>query len=299
MNGTIFKISRFCTDDGPGIRTAVFLKGCSLRCEWCHNPEGLSKKPQIMFDGAKCAACGKCAAACAESCHTLDGGSHFVNFERCKLCGKCVDACALGALAVVGQKVDAKTVVERALKDSVFYKKSGGGVTLTGGEVLCQAAFAAEILKLLKQNGIHTCVETSGAGSKDGLAAVAEFTDLFLFDFKHYDAAALRRFCGADYSVITANLKLLNEMQKPVVLRCPIIGGVNDSEEHMRHLAQTSSDYSCVISAELLPYHGLGAEKAQKLGFTQNKFYTPDKERLLALQSLASSLSEKPIELKI
>lgn len=242
MNGNIFDIQRFCTSDGPGIRTTVFFKGCPLKCLWCHNPESQKKEREIMFYPEKCKGCGRCKNA----------DENFVCYNDARrLCGKTVTA---------------DEVMETVLRDKVFYENSGGGVTLSGGEPLYQAEFAVEILRAAKNAGVHTAMETCGFATKENLIAVAEYTDLFLFDCKETDAALHRKFTGVDNSVIIENLRLLDSLGKPTVLRCPIIPGCNNRREHYVGIAALANSLNHVTGIEIEPYHSLGEGKYTALG---------------------------------
>ena len=219
MQGRIINITRFCTDDGPGIRTTVFLKGCPLRCLWCHNPE--SQNPD-----AEC----------------------YKNGE------------------MIGQTIPVAEVIQELVKDKVFYETSGGGVTVSGGEPLFQAGFTAEILKLCKENGIHTAIETSGFASSDTFISVLQYCDLVLFDIKETDEEKHLEYTGVPFSVILRNLQLVNENKIPFIIRLPIIPGLNDREEHFRKVKELTKELTFCRDIEIMPYHKLGEYKYQQLG---------------------------------
>ena len=218
MKGTVFNIQRFSVNDGPGVRTTVFLKGCPLRCAWCHNPEGLSPRPQLYFEAQKCVGCSACVQACAEGCHEMRDGRHGLNLEKCRGCGACAEACAFGALSLYGQAMDAESVMKTVLRDLPFYEDKGG-LTISGGEPLMQAQFSCELLDLARAAGIHCCVESSGYGGREAAQSVFERADLVLIDCKHTEAESLFHWTGARLERIEAAYGLLLELHKPAVLR--------------------------------------------------------------------------------
>lgn len=245
MQGYIFNIQRFCVNDGPGIRTTVFLKGCPLSCVWCHNPESQNYKPEMLFYKEKCTGCGRCKGVTVSD-------TEFV--------------CYNGAKEICGKSVDSDYVISEVLKDKIFYDTSGGGMTLSGGEPLSQPAFALELLQKAKENGIHTAIETCGFVKSEIVREAAEFCDLFLFDYKETDPILHKEYTGQDNSLILDNLGLLNTLGKKAVLRCPIIPGFNDKDEHFLGIAETANQYDCIVHIEIEPYHSLGVGKYDALG---------------------------------
>ena len=266
MEGLIFNIQRFSLSDGPGVRTVVFLKGCPLRCLWCHNPEGLEDQPQVMYNPDRCIGCGECVAACPQNCHTLTEGIHSLDRTGCVSCGQCAEHCCALALTRVGQRTTPDRVLETVLLDQKNYTATGGGLTLSGGEPLAQAAFSTELLKKARENGIHTCVETSGFGSRQALSRVAEHTDLFLFDYKATGDERHRALCGVPQTPILENLQYLEEIGKPVILRCPLIPELNGNEDHLQGIGATARRFACIQQVQLEPYHRLGIGKSGQLG---------------------------------
>lgn len=266
MVGTIFDIQHFCVDDGPGIRTTVFLKGCPLRCIWCHNPEGFIRKPQMVFQAEKCVGCGRCAAVCKKNAHELDKEQHLYHRENCILCGECVKACRLELLRIQGREISAGEVIEEVKQDAPFYETSGGGMTLSGGEPFFQGAFAVELLKMAKEENLHTCVETSGFCKEEVLLEALKYTDLFLLDIKETDSERHRKFTGVSNEQILRNARLLAQRKKEIILRCPIIPGCNDRKEHFQNLGELANMLESVIELHLEPYHPLGLGKYRQLG---------------------------------
>ena len=263
----VLDIQRACVDDGPGIRTTVFLKGCPLSCLWCHNPESQKFENQLFFSPSLCVSCGKCAEVCEYSVHSFDdGGAHKIDFSACRLCGRCVEACSFCALKLAARAMSPEEVMEVVRKDKVYYEASGGGVTISGGEPLSHHDFVLALLLLAKAEGIHTCIETSGFGDKKKLLSLAKHTDLFLFDYKITNPADHVKFIGTGGEVILKNLAALHETGAKIVLRCPIIPAINDTDEHFAAIAELMRKYPNVLCAELMPYHNLGKSKAQSIG---------------------------------
>ena len=294
MTGSIFNIQKFCVNDGPGIRTTVFLKGCPLRCLWCHNPESQSPAPEILFYADKCRMCGKCAAVCPHSCHAFDGGVHTFDRTHCAKCFACTSI-GCGALEQAGKEVTVDEVLAEVLKDRVFYENSGGGVTLSGGEPLVQLAFSLELLQAVKEAGLHTAMETCGLASHRDIRTIAAYTDLFLFDCKETDPDRHRQFTGVDNRLILENLALLDELKKEIILRCPIIPGCNDREEHFRGIASIANRFDSITHIELEPYHALGEGKYRSLGLEPHPFHTPDEQEKAGWLAAVQSKTDKEV----
>lgn len=283
MLGTVFNIQRFSLFDGPGVRTVVFLKGCPLSCIWCHNPEGIGREPQVMFDPKRCIGCGECVDACTHRRHFMRDGLHGYIKEGCVGCGKCAKVCPSQALSMAGRLMDTEAVLAEVMLDLNTYNESGGGVTLSGGEPLYQPEFALSILKGAKERGVSTCIETSGAASPAVITEAAEYTDIFYFDYKATGDEMHKKLCGSGQSVILENLGLLSELSANVTLRCPIVPNANETPEHIEGIGRVAGMYSCIKEVQLEPYHRLGVSKSEKLG--QNAAYdgkAPDRERLEA-----------------
>jgi pyruvate formate lyase activating enzyme len=264
--GIIFDIQRFSLHDGPGIRTSLFLKGCFLDCLWCHNPESKAAEPEIAYYPGKCVLCGACAGVCRQELHRFGEAGHTYLRGDCSGCGACAEACVTGALALIGRTLTAGEALEEVHKDEPFYRNSGGGMTLSGGEPLYQSGFALALLRLARESGLHTCVETSGAAPFETLREAAALTDLFLYDLKETDAEKHRAFTGVSNALILENLKRLDDSGARTVLRCPIIPGCNDREDHFRGIGAAANRLRNLAGIEIEPYHPLGISKAAGIG---------------------------------
>ena len=276
MSGTLFNIQRFCTDDGPGIRTTVFFKGCNLRCAWCHNPESQSSDVQLMFFADKCIGCGKCREKCPNA------------LESCQLCGNCALYCPEDAREICGREYSADEVMDEILKDRAYYEASGGGVTFSGGECMLQTDFLCGLLKLCKENGIHTAVDTAGCVEYSRFEKILPYTDLFLYDLKCADADTHKKYVGVDNTLIIENLGRLFDAKKEIWIRIPVIPAVNDTEQEMLALRQIISSRGRPSRIELLPYHAMGEHKYAALGREKESFSVPSDEKMQILKNIFS-----------
>ena len=265
-SGIVFDLQRFALHDGPGIRTTVFLKGCPLRCLWCHNPESQAPAPQLAWDARVCAHALACVAACPHGAHREEGGRHAWDAARCAGCFDCVAACPSGALSRIGERQTVADVMREVLRDAPFYARSGGGLTLSGGEPLAQPRFATALLRAAKASGLHTCLDTSGHAARSRLAAAAPYVDLFLYDYKSTDPAEHARLTGAPNTRILANLDYLYRLGARIRLRCPLVPGVNDTPGHLHGIAALSARYPGLDGVDVLPYHGMAREKHERIG---------------------------------
>ncbi len=275
MKINLFNIQHFSVHDGPGIRTVLFFKGCPLNCVWCHNPEGKRTKPELSFVQRKCSYCGKCAAVCPLGVHKLDDGKHIIEREKCIGCGKCVEQCVFGALELLGREYTVEEIMEHIARDDVFFGEEGG-VTFSGGEPFLQFQGMYEVLEQCHRKGYSVCIETSGFTDRDKIVKASRFTDWFLYDCKETDAQKHLRYVGKDQKKIWDNLYALDNVGTRVMLRCPIIPGINDYEDHLKKVACLANEHPCVKLIELMPYHPLGISKAEQIGviceYTEQNF---------------------------
>ncbi len=264
MTGTIFNIQRLCTDDGPGIRTTVFFKGCNLHCAWCHNPESQSEQIEQMLFRDKCIGCGRCI-----------GQENNPDFS-----------CFQDARERCGKQMTAKEVTAEVQRDAAFYQASNGGVTFSGGECMLQIDFLEELLRVCTANGLHTAVDTAGNVPFDRFLRILPFTDLFLYDVKCIDREKHKTFTGAGNELILENLKKLLASKKDVWIRIPIIGGVNDTEEEMIQIKAFLASCPAPKKIELLPYHEIGNHKYAALGKEAHPFSVPSEDQMMRLNEV-------------
>jgi pyruvate formate lyase activating enzyme len=286
--GCVFDVRRYSIHDGPGIRTAVFFKGCPLNCLWCHNPEGVNPARELMHWPSRCSRCYSCIAACPLGAVSKDAaGAVVLDKKKCDLCGRCAAACLYDAMQVVGYETSLDGLVREIEKDRIFYEESGGGATFTGGDPLAQPGFLEGLLDALGDRGIHAAVDTSGF-SRDGvLDRIAAKARLLLYDVKLIDDARHREFTGVSNARILDNLKRLAEGPAAVWVRIPLVGGVNDDDENIRGTIAFLKSLKKIKNVGLLPYHPGGMEKARRLGIDSRfrTFEAPPEERLEAIEA--------------
>ncbi len=264
IKGTVFNIQRYSIDDGPGIRTTVFLKGCPLRCLWCSNPESQQSYPEVSHSDSLCNKCGQCLKVCKANAISLDETGVRIDRKACNNCGLCTEVCIPQALRIMGKHMSVEEVFLELQKDAQFYQISGGGITASGGEPLSQPEFVSALFKKCRENEIHTCLETSGHASKAALTKVLPYTSLLLFDIKHTDSFTHRRLTGVGNEQIIQNLEFVLKKDIPIVIRAPMIPGYNDSESEIIALAKKLVDMS-LKKIQLMPYHKYGIGKYKML----------------------------------
>jgi len=262
---TIFNIERHALHDGPGIRTLVFLKGCSMRCKWCSNPEGLEQKKQLMYNKKLCHSCFDCIKACPEAAIFQQSDGIAIDRNKCTLCGVCTESCFSDALTIAGKEMSTDEVLDIVLRDEAFYAASGGGITLSGGEPTIQAEFSAELLQKCKECGIGTAIETCGHSAKEKFASVAKYTDIFLFDIKHVDDEKHKEATGVSCELIKENFMVAAALGRRLIVRIPIVPGFNDTLGELSDIADFIVSAGGVEIVHLLPYHSLGLPKYQSL----------------------------------
>ena len=288
--GIVFDVKRFAVDDGPGIRTTIFLKGCPLRCWWCHNPEGQAPTPELMHRSKKCICCTECVKTCPEKAISFIGKSMFIDRKKCSVCGKCCQICPTEALTIVGKKTSLNQVLKDIDKDLAFYDESKGGVTVSGGEPLFQPEFLNALLEECKEMNIHTAVDTCGYASRRSIDRINGNVDLYLYDIKLMDKKKHTKYTGVSNEPILDNFKKLAKNGSNILVRYPIIPGINDTEDNVNQTAEFVA--SCgVKNICLLPYHRAGIEKYTGLGKTYKlqKTQSPSDQRMKRIKETLES----------
>lgn len=269
--GTIFNIQRFSLHDGPGIRTIVFFKGCLLRCKWCCNPESQNTKKQVMFVKSNCIECYKCLEVCPTGAIELIKEKKLFN-EKCIVCGKCVEACQANSMQMIGKEQTVREIFNEVIKDEVYYNYSNGGLTLSGGEALLQADFAIELLKACKNYGWNTSIETSGFVSQDIIKQVLPYVDLVLLDIKIMDSKLHKNYTSQNNEVIKENARYIDNMNKKLIIRIPLIPEINTSYENINETISFIKELKYVKEVHILPYHRLGITKYDYLGYSYDLY---------------------------
>ncbi len=264
--GRIFNIEKYAVHDGPGIRTTVFLKGCPLRCWWCHNPEGQNPRNELVYREGRCIGCGECVRKCPRKALSCSSKRVILNRKSCNVCGACAQVCPSEALSIAGQEKSVDEVVEAIERDVAFYEESEGGVTFSGGEPLLQPDFLEALLSECNERGIHTTLDTSGYASQKVVDSVSRKVDLFLYDLKSMDDARHKKYTGVSNKLVLKNLQRLVKNGCDVAVSLPIIPGANDCEENVRRTGEFISSLQNVKYVSLLPYHKAGVAKYKNLG---------------------------------
>ncbi|WP_288610884.1 glycyl-radical enzyme activating protein [uncultured Victivallis sp.] len=263
--GVFADVKPFAVHDGPGIRTTLFLKGCPLRCVWCHNPETIRREPELAFFASKCLSCGRCAGACSR--HRFENRVHTIDRNGCTACGECVKRCPAGALRIYGERISVPEAFRLLTADRMFYETSGGGVTLSGGEPLLQPEFCEALLRQLRNDGIHTALDTCGDVPWRNFERLLPWTNLFLFDLKAVDPGVHRKCTGADNRTILENLRRLDACGIPFEIRMPLMPGWNDAEDDLRKAGELlSSLRSAPVPVRLLACHDFARSKYAAVG---------------------------------
>lgn len=263
----IFDIKRYAINDGPGIRITVFFKGCFLNCAWCHNPESISAKKQKLYTASKCIGCASCVAACTLDACKLTPDGIITDPDLCRLCGDCVEACPTKAIEMSGQSREIAELVDIIESERAFFESSGGGLTVSGGEPLRHPDFLIDLLDACGERGIHRVLDTTGSSPTETLLKVAKRTELFLYDLKSMDPVIHKKYTGSSNQQILHNLKALAETGADIIVRIPLIDGVNADEDNMEKTAAFVAGLAGEKKpVNLLPYHGIAAKKYEKLG---------------------------------
>ncbi|MBQ8509655.1 MAG: glycyl-radical enzyme activating protein [Clostridia bacterium] len=263
--GIVTDFKRFAVHDGDGIRTTVFLKGCPLKCVWCHNPESIGRTPELAFYREKCAHCGECVKVCPSGAHTIEDGRHRFHREKCTACGKCENACLAGALKLCGREMSIAEVIKVVAEDKMFYETSNGGMTLSGGEPTLQPGFTLSLLKAAKAEGINTALDTCGLTTREIYEELLPFVDTFLYDIKHITDGGHIRCTGHGNERILENLRFLSDAGARIEIRTPLVPGFNDDSETLHGIGRLLSGVN-ITRAKLLPYHSYASSKYDALG---------------------------------
>ncbi|HWR43960.1 trans-4-hydroxy-L-proline dehydratase activase [Sporomusa sp.] len=261
----IFNIQKFCVHDGPGIRTTVFFKGCPLHCLWCHNPESQGFSKQVLWTQEKCTGCRRCEKACFQRAVSVNESIAFHDPSRCQLCEACIDACINNAREIAGDEYTISQLLNEIEKDRPFYEQSKGGVTFSGGEVMSQIDFAAELAQACKDRGISVVIDTCGYAPFSSFEKIMDSVELFLYDIKLMDPALHQRYTGKDNGIILENLKKLAQSGARINLRVPLIEGINADDRNIRDIIEFVQGIN-LVAVNLLPYHDIGKGKYKKIG---------------------------------
>jgi len=298
MMGKIFNIMKYSIHDGPGIRTAVFFKGCPLNCQWCHNPESQGFGQELMYRRDRCVGCGQCLEICPSGATISVEGKLAYLRDKCLVCGECCRVCPAGVRELVAKEMSVSEVMAEIEKDVIFYDESGGGVTFSGGEAIMQPEFLLEILKSCRKREIHTALETCGFVTLDSLKSISDYVNLFLYDIKLMDSKKHQALTGVPNELILSNLRWLTEHHPKVIVRVAIIPGINDDEENLRQIGEFVTSLKHATELHCLSYHTAGVDKYQKLGLKYRlpDLQSPDSERM---EEIARKLEEFGLVVKI
>lgn len=267
----IFDIRRYSVNDGPGIRTTIFFKGCTLNCAWCHNPESINTKPEKLFAENKCIACRLCMKTCTENAISFTDHIISTNRDRCIVCGKCAEVCPSRASEICGKTYQPDELFKIIEKDMPFFIQSGGGVTFSGGEPLIHADYIKDIISRCKQAGIHTTIDTAGNIKTETITGIARIADLFLFDLKSMNEEVHKKWTGSSNKLILHNLSVISATGARIIIRMPLIAGINDGNDGIHAAARYISEFPAMPEIiQLLPYHNIAGHKLNKLGKTDD-----------------------------
>ena len=287
-HGLVSRIQRYSIKDGPGIRTTVFLKGCSMRCEWCCNPELINPHPEILKDQKVCIHCGECFHTCPEDAIYEDHDEYIIDHTVCTACGICVEVCPVGAYELIGRSLSVDELAMELMKDRIFYEVSGGGVTFSGGEPTLQYGFVRKVAKELKVGHIHVALDTCGNVPWENLQSLMDVVDLVLYDIKLADNEKHARFTGASNEVIKQNAEKLSDAGVAMIIRYPLLPGINDTIEELEEIANFIEELETVKQVDILPYHKMGVGKYRMLGraYCLERLKPPDRDQLEQLREI-------------
>ncbi|UYP01191.1 glycyl-radical enzyme activating protein [Oceanotoga sp. DSM 15011] len=282
----VINIQKYSIHDGPGIRTTVFLKGCPLKCWWCHNPESQNFGRELLFYDERCVGCGKCVKRCPNDAISIINGLAITD-ERCVLCGNCVDFCVNNAREIVGENMSTTEVFDQIIKDEMFYEESSGGITFSGGEPLMHPDFLLEILKKCKSRDIHVAIDTSGYAPWDNFEKIIDYVDLFLYDLKHMDEDKHLKYMGVSNDLVFENLKKLSSFGKEIYIRMPLIHNINDYDKNIMNCIEFLKNIK-FSQLNILPYHKMGKDKYRRLNMKtyMEELESPSDERILEIKKM-------------
>ena len=298
MKAYITDIQRFSLRDGDGIRTTVFLKGCNMSCPWCHNPETIGKDPELIFYKNKCIGCGKCFEVCPENAHKAVNGEHIVDRSLCENCGKCAQSCYAGALKMIGKEMSTEQVMAEVRQDIPYYRNSGGGVTVSGGEVLCNKEFTLELARICKAENIHFAIESNISFPYEYCEELFRACDLIMCDLKIFDEEKHKEITGISNKNILENIKKLDELGIPVIVRTPLIPDATDSIENLAAIASYIKDMKNLVRYEILNFNPLGEGKYRGLD-KENKYIDARPEKNDKLEAVKDEISKLGVSVKI
>ena len=287
-NGTIFQIQRWSVNDGEGIRSTVFFKGCPLRCQWCANPESWNGRPEVLYFRERCSGCGRCAAVCPTGAATMVDGKSELDRTKCTACFQCCEVCPTGARKKMGSTVSVDEVLAVIKRDAIFYRESGGGVTFSGGEPFAQMEFLRQLATACQRLGIDTAVETSGYFDWEQARDIIAGLDAVFVDIKHMDDEVHTARTGVSNRRILANVAAISRLNPNTIVRVPLIEEVNATEQNIRSLGEFLREQTQVAGVELLPYHDFGEAKYCAVGAAGHKFTTPDEAKIEKLKGILS-----------
>ncbi|MFV0412163.1 MAG: glycyl-radical enzyme activating protein [Oscillospiraceae bacterium] len=298
MNGTITEIQRFSLNDGPGIRTTVFLKGCNMNCAWCHNPETIAMGKELHFYQSNCISCYKCVTACPSKAHKRIDNQHRFFRNLCIKCGKCAEVCYAEALVMSGRRTGVEAAMAEIVQDKAYYQSSGGGVTISGGEVLCQKDFARALALACKKEDIAVAIETNLSFPYGEMESLLSELALVMCDLKIFDTESHARWVGTDNRLVLENIQKLEKSGIPYIVRTPLVPGATDSEENIRQIAAFLQPFKNLLYYELLNFNPLGESKYKSLG-KENPFETARPLPENRLRRLAAIAEEQGLTVKI
>jgi len=294
--GLIFNIQRHSTEDGPGIRTTVFLKGCSMRCPWCHNPEAIKATPELVWYASKCIGAAHCLGACPQKALTLTEEGIIINRNLCDTCGECVDVCPAEALELLGKRHTVSEVAQKVLREKIFYEKSGGGVTVSGGEPSLQAPFVMALMEEIRKAGVHVALDTCAGTKWDILGSVVQLADLILLDLKIMDRDAHLKALGVPQDLVLENARKIAELGKTIWVRTPVIPGYTDSVENIRKVAAfIKQNLPTVERYDILAFNNLCSSKYERLNRSWD-LETADQITKDKMEILANTAKEQGLE---